>query len=80
MTRKVQSGRMSEMQKTKENEAPIATAFEKLNPALKSLDMGQELAQRIQASTLTAIGATAPAFTQNDVDGKPISLAARLRS
>lgn len=80
MTRKVQSGRMSEMQKTKENEAPIATAFEKLNPALKSPDMGQELAQRIQASTLTAIGATAPAFTQNDVNGKPISLAARLRS
>jgi peroxiredoxin len=66
---------LSETQKDKENEARIAAAFKKLNPQLKSLDLGVELAQRIEASTLTAIGAKAPVFTQNDVNGKPVSLA-----
>jgi thiol-disulfide isomerase/thioredoxin len=66
---------LSETQKTKENEARIVAAFKKLNPQLKGLDMGVELAQRIDASTLTAIGASAPVFTQNDVNGKPVSLA-----
>lgn len=66
---------LSETQKTKENESRIAAAFKKLDPKLKTLDMGVELAQRIDASTLTAIGATAPVFTQKDVTGKPVSLA-----
>ena len=66
---------LSETQKSKENEARIAAAFKKLDPQLKKLDMGVELAQRIEASTLTAIGASAPVFTQKDVNGKPISLA-----
>ena len=66
---------LSETQKDKANEGRIAAAFKKLNPQLRSLDMGVELAQRIDASTMTAIGASAPVFSQKDVNGNSISLA-----
>lgn len=52
---------------------PILTTFSK---DLLATDMGKELKQRLDASNLTAIGATAPVFTQKDVNGKDISLAA----
>ena len=51
---------------------PIMNAFSK---DLLATDMGKELQQRLNASNLTAIGAVAPVFTQNDVSGKAVSLA-----
>ena len=51
---------------------PILNAFSK---ELLATDMGKELQQRLNASNLTAIGAVAPVFTQNDVSGKVVSLA-----
>jgi peroxiredoxin len=52
---------------------PILSTFSK---DLLATDMGKELKQRLDASNLTAIGATAPGFTQKDVNGKDVSLAA----
>jgi peroxiredoxin len=49
--------------------------FKALKPALRATDMGKELEQRIAAGGITAIGKQAPTFTQNDVSGKPVSLA-----
>ena len=46
-----------------------------LNKDLRKRDMAKELEQRIAAERLTAIGKPAPAFTQDDVNGKPLSLA-----
>ncbi|MEJ7558347.1 MAG: TlpA disulfide reductase family protein [Pedobacter sp.] len=51
---------------------PILNTFSK---ELLATDMGKELQQRLNASNLTAIGAVAPVFTQNDVSGKAVSLA-----
>jgi peroxiredoxin len=51
---------------------PIFKAFK---PELRSTDTGKELEQRILAASTTAVGMQAPEFTQNDVNGKPISLA-----
>jgi len=51
---------------------PILNAFSK---DLLATDMGKELQQRLNASNLTAIGATAPLFTQKDVADKDVSLA-----
>jgi peroxiredoxin len=50
---------------------PIMNSFSK---DLLATDMGKELQQRLNASNLTAIGAVAPVFTQNDVTGKAVSL------
>jgi peroxiredoxin len=50
---------------------PILSSFSK---ELLATDMGKELQQRLNASSLTAIGAVAPVFTQKDVDGKDVSL------
>lgn len=65
---------LSEAQSKKEDEARIASIYNKLNPALLTSDMGKELAQRIRSKSITAIGAEAPAFTLNDVNGKAVSL------
>ncbi len=51
---------------------PIYNAF---NDKLKATDIGKELAQRIMAASITSVGDMAPLFTQNNVDGKPVSLA-----
>lgn len=66
---------LSETQGNKENAAKIAAVYATLSPALKATDMGKELGQRIAAKSITAIGADAPGFTLNDVNGKPVSLA-----
>ncbi|NLR57367.1 AhpC/TSA family protein [Chitinophaga polysaccharea] len=53
----------------------IATAFNSLSPAVKDSKKGKEVASIINSWKQTAVGAIAPAFTQNDTLGKPISLA-----
>ncbi|SIN81353.1 TlpA disulfide reductase family protein [Chitinophaga niabensis] len=55
--------------------ATAQTILSGLNKDLQKLDMAKELQQRIDAERLTAVGKPAPAFTQNDVNGQPISLA-----
>ena len=52
--------------------------YRKLSDRVRATSMGQsfglELSQRITALSITAVGKPAPLFTQNDVDGKPVSL------
>lgn len=55
--------------------ATAKTLLDGLSKDLRKSDMAKELEQRIAAERLTAIGKPAPAFTQNDVSGKPLSLA-----
>jgi peroxiredoxin len=66
---------LSEGTGTKVNVAEIKPIYDALNPALKATDIGKEFEQRINAVGSTKIGQVAPIFTQNNVDGKPISLA-----
>lgn len=49
--------------------------FNKLSEELRLSYGGQGLYKLLNAHTVTAIGASAPNFTQNDVNGKPVSLA-----
>lgn len=48
--------------------------FNKLSEALRLSYSGQTLYKLLNAHTVTALGATAPNFTQNDVNGKAVSL------
>jgi peroxiredoxin len=48
--------------------------FNKLNETLRLSYGGQTLYKLLNAHTVTALGATAPNFTQNDVNGKAVSL------
>ncbi|RZK58248.1 MAG: AhpC/TSA family protein [Pedobacter sp.] len=66
---------LSEGAGTKVNVAVVKPIYDALNPSLKATDTGKEIAQRIAASSSTKAGQTAPMFTQNDPNGKPISLA-----
>ena len=66
---------LSESAGTKVDVAKIQPIYNALNPAVRNNDFGKELAQRITAATTTGVGVQAPAFTQNDVNGKPVSLA-----
>ncbi|MES2810325.1 MAG: TlpA disulfide reductase family protein [Bacteroidota bacterium] len=66
---------LSESAGAKVDVKKIEPVFKTLKAELRATDMGIELAQRILAATTTAIGLNAPAFTQNDVNGKPFSLA-----
>jgi len=65
---------LSESAGTKVDVDKVGPVFKALNASLRNTDMGKELEQRIQAAGITAIGKPAPVFTQNDVDGKPVSL------
>ena len=65
---------LSETQGNKDNEAKIASLYSQIRPDLQATDMGKELAQRIRSKSITALGAEAPGFTLNDVNGKPVSL------
>jgi len=53
----------------------IEPIYNAMNASLRGNDTGKELGQRINAMRSTAKGVDAPAFTQNDVNGKPVSLA-----
>ncbi len=50
-------------------------ALHVLAPEARDNLSAREMAQRIEATKATAIGQQAPAFTQNDPDGRPVSLA-----
>lgn len=66
---------LSEVAGTYADLATVQTLLSSLNKNLLKLDMAKELEQRIAAEKLTAVGKPAPAFTQNDVNNKPLSLA-----
>ena len=51
-----------------------APLFEALAPAVRQSLQGQRYAAKLTAAKATAVGALAPEFTQNDVNGKPVSL------
>ncbi|QEC80540.1 AhpC/TSA family protein [Mucilaginibacter ginsenosidivorax] len=53
----------------------VKPIFNALKKEYQLTDAGKELKQRIEAMENIVIGAQAPAFTQNDVNGKPVSLA-----
>ncbi len=52
----------------------ILSVFNKMSEALRLSYNGQSLYKMLSADKVTALGATAPNFTQKDVDGKPVSL------
>jgi len=53
----------------------VAPIFNALNKEYQKTDAGKELQERINAAENIVVGAQAPAFTQNDLNGKPVSLA-----
>jgi peroxiredoxin len=65
---------LSESAGTKVDVNKVEPVFKALKAEFRNTDMGRELEQRIQAAGTTAVGMQAPEFTQNNVDGKPISL------
>lgn len=66
---------LSEVAGTYADMTTAKTLLDGLSKDLRKKDMAKELEQRIAAERLTAIGKPAPAFTQDDVNGKPLSLA-----
>jgi peroxiredoxin len=58
-----------------ENVKELDSIYKKLSPEVKSSKSGVEYAQQLTNLKNTEIGATAPAFTQNDTIGKPVNLA-----
>ena len=48
--------------------------FMALAPAVRGSAPGQEFAAKLASAKITAVGAMAPEFTQNDVNGKPVKL------
>ncbi|MCK7557110.1 AhpC/TSA family protein [Chitinophaga sedimenti] len=59
----------------KGNAAVTKPIWDALSKELKATDMGKELGLRMASINITKVGQPAPAFTQNDVDGKPLALA-----
>ena len=53
----------------------ISPVFKTLSADVRDTKTGQALAKRLTDAGPTSIGAIAPDFTQNDVNGKPVSLA-----
>ena len=51
-----------------------ATRFAALSPRLRATPQGQRIADKIKQLERIAVGATAPDFTQNTPDGKPLTL------
>lgn len=66
---------LSEAAGSKVDVAKVEPLFNALSKVYRETDMGKELAQRIAASGITAVGNVAPLFTQNNVVGKPVTLA-----
>jgi peroxiredoxin len=54
--------------------AELEPLYESLSQTLKDRESGKRLKKTIDIAKITAIGATAPDFTQNDVNGNPIKL------
>jgi len=52
----------------------VEPLFKGLSPAMQNTLAGKKIVEMIESSRMTAIGAVAPVFTQNDTAGKPVSL------
>jgi peroxiredoxin len=65
---------LSESAGTKVDVKKVEPVYKALKAEYRNTDMGKELGQRIDAAGTTAVGMQAPEFTQNNVEGKPISL------
>ena len=52
----------------------VEPLFNSLNPALKQSKAGLAYTSKLDKIKLTSVGAMAPEFSQNDPDGKPVSL------
>ena len=55
-------------------EAALKKVYETLDEPVKKSFFGKKIGTLVQAADATAVGATAPGFTQPDVNGKPVSL------
>jgi len=55
--------------------ATLDSLYKGLDPLMQTSYFGKKLKVALDAAVLTDIGKPAPAFVQNDVDGKPVSLA-----
>jgi peroxiredoxin len=55
--------------------AEVYPLFAKLSPEVQNSDAGKTYLQYLNNIKAVSIGATAPEFTQNDPEGKPVSLA-----
>lgn len=51
-----------------------APMFNNLSARIRNTTTGQRFARKLEEARLFAVGATAPDFTQNDVNGKPVKL------
>lgn len=56
------------------NAGELEGLYSLLSPRLKEMESGKVIKQSIDMAKVTAIGSVAPDFTQNDVNGKPVSL------
>jgi peroxiredoxin len=56
------------------NPKELFDLFNTLSPDLQDSEPGKSLKSAIDRSKITGIGATAPDFTQDDVNGKPVTL------
>jgi len=65
---------INEMGPHSNNPAELEKLFNGLTPALQTSEPGKLLERSIEQAKVTAIGAMAPDFTQNDVTGKPVTL------
>ena len=54
--------------------AEVEPLFNGLAPGVQSSTIGKTYATRLAGAKTTAVGAMAPDFTQNDVNGKPVAL------
>jgi thiol-disulfide isomerase/thioredoxin len=55
--------------------ATLESLYKGLDPSIRASYFGVQLKVALDAAQLTDIGKPAPAFIQNDADGKPVSLA-----
>jgi peroxiredoxin len=65
---------LNEMGPHANDPAELKRLFDGLSPALKDSEKGRSLKHAIDLANITGIGAIAPDFTQNDVNGKPVTL------
>jgi peroxiredoxin len=56
------------------NELTMRNLYDSLTPGIQQSFFGKKLSELVTAASSTAIGAAAPDFQMNDVNGKPVSL------
>ena len=54
--------------------ATVEPVYKSLSASVRNTSAGVEFAKAIDAARVTSVGAMAPVFTQNDVNGKPVNL------